>query len=318
MKIFTSLTTLIILALSGLQAHAAKVDKPVAMATPEILESYTLAIPEISGLAWRKNPASGTRELLLVSDREFKLYIIDWSTRHSNFKLQSVDLSFINPFQEKQSQWESVHSDASGRVYILQETPQRILVLSSDLRTLERTITLKNIAIPRHSNSGGEGMLTKTGGHAWIVNEKEPLAIFEYGPTTEKPLGYGAGSRADSGQQLPAGNFVYTALHRWDFDEQSLQLLEDGSSLAEDNNAAIYVLSDQKRTIALLGDSLDITKSTLDIKRYWLLPKNITQPEGLVFDSENRPVVAIDRKVKKKKKKKKNNKPNLFVLSPLN
>ena len=68
-------------------------------------------------------------------------------------------------------------------------------------------------------------------------------------------------------------------------------------------------MNDKKKLIGLIGPSMDQNVGNIDITEYWLLPSALVQPEGMVIDEQNQPVIAIDSKEKAK--------PNLFLLSEM-
>jgi hypothetical protein len=54
---------------------------------------------------------------------------------------------------------------------------------------------------------------------------------------------------------------------------------------------------------------LTYSQTEVSAKKYWKLPKKLKNPEGMVIDSNKQPIIAIDNKD--------DDKPNLFLLSPL-
>jgi hypothetical protein len=276
----------------------------------EVIEEYTLPTVEISGMAWRKDPTTSKRELVLVSDREYSLYIVDWENRKPRFQFRKVDLTNLKSEEDgEQSEWESVFSDESGRVYIVKEEPGRILVLSPDLSRVE-----KRISIPRQSraeNSGAEGLFPLNNGHFIVVNEKEPLRIVELGARGEKPSGYTSSLNIENSGNFPVEKIgaSLASLKTWAPDSETLRNLKDSSGINADFDGNLYLLSDEEKVIALIGDSLTDSQTEVSATKYWKLPKKLKNPEGMVIDSNKQPIIAIDNKD--------DDKPNLFLLSPL-
>lgn len=276
----------------------------------KIVEEYNIPTVELSGMAWRKNPETSKRELVLVSDREYSLYVVDWENRTARFQFRKIDLSHTKTKEDQeQSEWESVFSDESGRVYIVKEEPGRILVLSPDLSGIE-----KRISIPKQSNaenSGAEGLFPLSNGHVIVVNEKDPLKLVELGPQGDKVGGYSSSLSIESSGSFPTEKISasLTSLKTWSPDAETLENLKDSSGINADTDGNLYLLSDEEKTIALIGDTLSDSQNSISASKYWKLPKKLKNPEGMVIDSNRQPIIAIDNKDK--------DKPNLFLLSPL-
>ncbi len=273
-----------------------------------IESSYTLPISEISGMTWRKNPNTHKRELVVVGDRDYQVYIVDWENRKTSLNIKTIDLSHTKTKGDgKQSEWESVFSDDSGRVYILKESPSQILVLNPQLSKVENIIQLPSQL--KEINSGPEGLTLLNNGHLLVVNEKNPLEIIEYGPKSSTALGYKVDFSVERSGSFPNPKSETFPLSRWNLDSHSFKNMEDSSGINTDKNGNLYLLSDQKQSIGLLGSELNPKQKTLGIKKFWKLPKVLKQPEGMVIDDNNQPIIAIDRK--------KINKTNLFHLSKM-
>ena len=279
----------------------------------QLMEEYIVPAIEISGMAWRTNPESMDRELILVSDRDYALYVVDWKNRKPQFRVKKIDLiQFKTETDGEQSEWESVFSDESGRVYIVKENPGSVLILSKDLSKVEHRVSIDRLLSTDKKNSGSEGLFPLKNGHFIVVNEKDPLEIIEFGPSDEKSQGYTSSLNIESRGQFPMGKIKdrYSALHLWTPDSGTLDSLKDSSGINVDSEGRIYLLSDEERKIALLGNELPSAKNTFSATKYWTLPKKLKNPEGMVIDTNNQPIIAIDNK--------KSDKPNLFLLSPLN
>ncbi len=286
-----------------------------------VLESYTLPAVEVSGAAWRTNPETKRRELVIVGDRDHKIYLIDWENRKTAFAPREVDLK---PLETKggidpaQSEWESVFSDETGRLFIVQEHPAQIVVISADLAKIESRFNLKFPPVPQASgtaadtNSGGEGLMPLGNGHILIVKEKDPLQIIEFAPPGQKAAGYRTELSIEKKGFFPVPKtptLEYPAVFSWRFAPEHEALFEDSSGLNVDEKGALYLLSDQRNMIGRIGKKLKKDKALIQIERLWSLPSKIRQPEGMVIDEQDRPIIAVDRKNTKD--------PNLFLLTPL-
>lgn len=289
----------------------AKNEKAPILQALKIQASYTLPALEVSGMAWRTNPTSKARELVLVGDRDHKIYLVEWPVKNNQLKFQEFDLDQFLPKTPVtgQSEWESVFSDESGRIFIIQENPSRILVVSADLKTLEGEITLLG---QEAGNSGGEGLLPLANGHVLVVKEKNPIQVIEYGPEGSAPQGYKPGLSIEQQGRFPLPESFPTRfkpLHTWELIKSHETLLEDSSGLNVDKKGVLYLLGDQRNMIAKIGKKLEVQSKGLRFEKVWSLPSVLKQPEGMVVDDENRPILAIDTK--------NTTKPNLFLLSPL-
>lgn len=277
-----------------------------------VKESYTVPAIEISGMAWRNNPATNKKELVLVSDRNYALYIINWAERKTKFKVNKIDLLALKSKDDgAQSEWESIFCDESGRVFIVKESPAKLIVLSPDLKTIEKTILLNHLLPNQKSNSGAEGLLLLNNGHFLVVNEKDKLEIIEFGPASEKPSGFTPAISMENNGQFPLEKLKekYAVLHSWKPDKNTLKHLKDSSGVNTDHNKRLYLLSDEKETISLIGDQLSSKVQSFSGIRYWKLPRRMKNPEGMVINKNGNPIIAVDIK--------KTDRPNLFVLSDL-
>ncbi len=297
-----------------LSAAAVNAAKSPRISAVRVQESYTLPAVEISGLAWRKNPETKKRELIFVSDRSYKLYVLDWETRKSNFTVREIDLAPTQKNTPPQSQWESVFSDDSGRVFIIKEQPGEILVLSPDLSKTERVIHLSVPEMGGNANSGGEGLVPLKNGHILVVKEKNPLHIIEFSAYANPAEGYKPSLSIEKVGlfPLPAETSEAITLSTsfiWRFEPELEDLFEDASELVTGPQGELYLLGDQKNLIGRLGGTLKLKKDRIKLKQLFSLPSSIKKPEGMVLDDDARPVVAIDSK--------RSDQPNVFVLSPL-
>ena len=291
----------------------------VPSATSEILEKHTIKAQEISGMSWRKDPVTKKTELVLVGDGKFVLYLVDWDSRKAGPKVREIDLKTVDPkFAKGKSEWESVYADSSGRVFILRENPAHVLILSPDLKKIESEFDLKvspefakEISWQAEANSQGEGILPLKNGHILVIKEKRPLRILEFGPAGAKAQGYKAefSIEHEGAFPLPKDAAQFELLAHWKFALEAEETLGDSSGINVDRKGNLYLLSDESGRISEIGSKLEVG-APLAFKKHWILPKGIVQPEGMVIDRDNRPIVAIDNKKAKD--------PNLFVLSPLN
>jgi hypothetical protein len=301
------------LLLATLLAEGAAGSEPGA--TLSILESHRVAASEISGMTWRRDPGSGRLELVLVSDRDHVLRLVDWPQRTDELPVREVDLAPLEAQGAAQSEWESVSSDAAGRLYILQEDPARIVVVSPGLDAIEARIDLEvrakdglDLRWERDANARGEGLLLLKNGHVLVVKEKQPLRVIEFAPPEKPAEGYAAGSAIEPSGEFPRPARL-VAVHAWSFAATAAGAIDDASGINVDADGVLYVLDELRRSIGRVGRTLGTGSREIELRESWRLPPPIEQPEGMVFDAERRPLIAIDRK--------RADEPNLFLLSPL-
>ncbi len=191
--------------------------------------------------------------------------------------------------------------------------------MAADLKKIEATIVLSfddqsapGATPDPDTNSGGEGLLPLANGHFLVVKEKNPLRIIEFASKGTRPSGYKPSLSIESKGSFPLPenrSTPFVPVFTWRFVKDMEALLEDSSGLNVDAKGTLYVLGDQRNLIGKIGNRLKPNKEQLKVSRFWSIPSSIKQPEGMVIDEENRPLIAIDRKNTKE--------PNFFVLSPL-
>lgn len=327
-------------------SHAALADTKISALS--VVESHTLPIVEISGLAWRVDPKTKKRQLVIVSDREHKIFLADWDKRKTGFDLKEIDIDVlektVSPKRETQStpppkkappksaagktpakpevaqsEWESVFSDESGRIFIVKEHPTQVVVLNPELNAIETTIEMKvtsggsaSATWDDDANSKGEGLLPLKNGHMLVVKEKTPLSIIEFGPVGQAASGYEKELAIEGKGLFPLDKLKgagLTAVASWQFSPELDTFLEDSSGINVDPEGTLYLLGDQRNMIVEIGTRLKPSKEKLKAKHLYSIPSVIKQPEGMVINEKRMPIIAIDSK--------KTDKPNLFLLSPL-
>jgi hypothetical protein len=291
----------------------------------KILESYFLDIPEISGMSWRTDPQNKShRQLVLVGDKKNAFYLFDWDHRHLHQNLRKININqLINKQAEinLQGQWEAVFADESGRVFLLQEHPARILVINSALTEIENEISLElspsikaDINWDANPNSQGEGFILLNNGHLLISKEKQPIRLLEFSPLEKKAQGFKpifSLQNFDS-FQIPFNSKLY-ATAMWKLPSDIENKVVDVSEIHLTANGRLFFLSDQGRAIIEINHQISIDQKELNIEKVFLLPKELNKAEGMVMDNDHRPIVAIDAKISKKNGSQK----NIFLLEPI-
>lgn len=263
-------------------------------------------VAEASGLALRRAP--GETELIVIGDRD---HVVAVASLHDGEDLSGLvfehhDVSELFP-EASGSQWEAVDVDGEGRLFLLEEQPGAVHVLSSDLSTRLHTIDLDvsdsvlENDWEEEPNSRGEGLVLGKGGHLIVLKEKRPSLIVEFGPEHDEPLGYWRADRGDGAAvdfPLPAGEFSrFVPLAIWQFRSKVRDLLTDMSELAVGPDGYLHVLSGDARVLARISDDLDPEDSSkLSIDLAWKVPKAVANPEGLVVLRPFEFLIASDDK----------------------
>ena len=260
-----------------------------------ISERYSLPIVELSGLATRTTSAGV--ELFAIGDKDNTLVRALWRDQ------RLIDIEASRPTLSGKGQWEGIATDASGRVYLLRESPSSIVVMSAELDNVVAEFDLEGSEMlpgwSTEENSRGEGLVVLANGHFLIAKEKEPPLLVEFGPAGERPEGV-TRSLLEAAPVLQHRRTL-VPLAVWTVDEA---LATDISDLAISGDA-LFALSDDSRV--LLEFELPLPKRALVSLGRSKLPKEVENPEGLVI-IDGHPVVGIDQKKK--------GEPNLFVLEP--
>jgi hypothetical protein len=284
----------------------------------QIREVYDVPLKEISGLGQRRPRAGGGVQVLAVGDQEFTVVIAELGPEGGRPEFYPVRLEeVIAPGDPSAgSEWEAADGDATGRVFILQESPGKVFVLGPDLDHLLCSIDLSiesgsSLDWFDTPNSQGEGLVLMTNGHLLVAKEKDPPVLMEFGPEGEDPEGVAPELLFTTSEEfpLPSGHReTFTLLEVWDLDSGADEAITDISDVAVGPDDRLYLLSDESRCIARIEPSLSPGRDKLGVTAVWRLPEELVQPEGLVLDRNLNPIVAIDRDEMKE---------NLFVLSSL-
>ncbi len=266
------------------------------------VEKKEIPLREVSGLGARKK--GGRTQYLAIGDADKTLVTFSLS----GTKIQSVESHDIARAVSRSSQWEAVAGDGKGRVFILEEAENRIIVLDEDLGSVIHTIKLDPGF--RDDASGGEGMLLLANGHVLLAKEKDPAALIELAPRGEDAQGYSA-DLALGDKAFPLGRGAtseLTKVHEWSLGASESARFGDISDLAVDEENRILFLSDQGRAIIAIERTLDPSEGRIDAKQIYSLPRSVDKPEGLVI-ANGRPIVAIDQS--------RADKESLFVFNEL-
>lgn len=293
-----------------------------------IEERLELPIKEISG--GDLITGSGGQAVNLISDRKAEVVRLNLKDGHiekvdfKNLMVERFSLCRSEDFEECRklikklvSNWEALSSDASGRLFLLQEHTQSVLVFDSSVRSIERALHFNfGDAFPDmigrgskkfQTNSLGEGLILLKNGHILIAKEQYPVALVEFGPAGSEALGFSPETvlgPADS-FQLPASDsfhLEYKPLASWILSGHSKC---DVSDLDSDAQGRLVILSQTCNGVAVI-EKLDPLEKALVVD-YKRLPDEILNPEALIIAGD-RWLVASD--IPKKRQH------NFYILRP--
>jgi len=285
-----------------------KADSPVDVGSIDIDHGNgAIALPEVSGLALRT--FEGRLQMLAIGDSELAVAIADVpsSVKPSELSFSLHDLGALFSTAPP-SQWEAVAADPAGRLFLLEENPGAVYVVSPDLDSLLHTFDLRvesdgpdwkrELAEDwgAESNSRGEGMALCAQGHLLVLKEKQQPCLVEFAPEGASPAGLSA--PLSEPFSLPASaHSSLVPVRVWEFASSVRDVLPDMSDLFVDGTGRLYIVSGDGRAIGRVRESIDPSDDgKLHLDAAWKLPKEIANPEGLVLLDDEEPWVASDTK----------------------
>jgi len=264
-----------------------------------------IPLSEVSGLALRKY--EGQQELIAIGDSELTIAIafVPSSVKPSELSFTRHDVGDLFP-SSPASQWEAVAADSSGRVFLLEENPGAVYVVSPDLGSLLHTFELRvdddgpdwkrelAEAWDAEANSRGEGLALGEAGHLLVLKEKKDPCVVEFAPEGDAPAGlFTPLSEPFSLPKTQKSTLVPVRV--WEFANSAREVLPDMSDLFVDGNGRLYVVSGDGRAIGRVRESIDPSDDgKLHLDAAWKMPKEIANPEGLVLLDDEEPWVATD------------------------
>ena len=282
-----------------------------------IRQAFDVPLLEISGLGQRPGSPGQGMQVLAVGDEDFTVVSasVESSTSLSDFRTHRLH-DLLGGGEEYGSQWEAADGDSTGRVFILQESPGKVFILSPELDRLLHTIDLSvegsdRLDWEKSPNARGEGLVLLANGHVVVAKEKEPPLLMEFGPEGDEASGIVSDLLLLERRRFPEpaeASSKQAVLTVWDLDGEADARIDDISDIAVGPDERLYLLSDESRCIARVEHQLPAAQRKLSITAVWRLPEEIVQPEGLVLMDDMTPLVAIDRKEPNQ---------NLFLLDPL-
>jgi hypothetical protein len=256
--------------------------------------SYKLPVLEMSGMCLRRE------EVVIVNDNDNLVHFFKVSNLEKPAS-RLIDLKKLKgaPLDLK-GQWEGISCAEDGRLFLLQESPARVLVITKDLKSVHSINKLvlsvkdkKHLNWKSSSNSSGEGILLLAGGNIIIAKEKNPIQLIEFSKNGSKEI-----------------NSSFNAITNWSLPLKYLKKVQDISDIYRHSNKGLYLLSDQSRSIIKISGTLPKKGGDFRIEKIWKLPKRIKKPEGFFIDKKGRAVIIVDSKKIRKK-------GNIFITSKL-
>ena len=294
----------VLLLIGGGIAIALREDSGGRGAQPSFTIEKRLALPlkEISGATMRLGKKG--MELIVVGDRkaELDVFSLDGERREQrSFKsllTNQFSLCRTEDFEECQklikkmtSNWEALTIDGRGRIFLLQEHTQSVVVLNRDMNRVERVLHF-NFAdtfpklIARGSkkfskNALGEGLLLLKNGHILVAKEQYPMALVEFGRRGDKARGLSAATLLgpEESFQDPAGDELQVDLEPLAYWILSGHSKCDISDLDHDAAGQLLVLSQACRQIGLIKQLVPGREAV--VAEYLNLPHEILHPEAL-------------------------------------
>ena len=280
------------------------------MTRSERLDNWEIPLHEISALCVRHDPSGGPPELLVVGDERWAVAAMALAAAGAEPKPTTEVAPAIAagglPTDGK-SEFEGVASDASGRVFLLQEGPARVLVLDRAMAVLQHTITLDVAAEEPEigaswadePNARGEGVLLLREGHMLIAKQRDPVRLIEFGPAGDAPLGYAPGRALADDEDFALADSdasVVEVLATWSLDPAAN--VESINDLAVDIDGSLHLVSSRSRCIGLLDADLTpgedvVAASTVSLDAV-LFKDRKDKAEGLVFTDALGWLVALD------------------------
>ncbi|MCA1705487.1 MAG: hypothetical protein LC808_20410 [Actinobacteria bacterium] len=286
----------------------------------ELKRRFRLPINEVSALCVRRET-----ELLAVGDEEFVIVNAAIGGDGLNNEFNSRQIGDIRDEEVRGgkfgSEWEAIAADGKGRVFIVKESSLTVVVLSRGLGRHVHSIELdvkdgpdeQALELLDDANAGPEGIVLLQGGRLLVAKQKEPALLIEFGsPDAGESSRFEPRAHLSSRFELSKGRRTrLVPLHSWRLYDESKKDLKSANDLAVDHGGRLHAISSLSRSIYELPRRS--VNREMVAKRRWRLPDGMElcrerKAEGLTFDSQGHPIVAIDSKDEKE---------NLFVLTRL-
>ncbi len=281
------------------------------MRDSRLSRSFRIDLDEISALALR-NDGDGRARVLAVGDRDFVVVTATLAQdalhdEHPENVGTLIDEQVADAGSS--SEWEAIAADGAGRVFLVREDAASVVVLDPGLDRHVHTVELACKAGPDEraaellddGNAGPEAILLLRNGHLLVAKQRDPVLLIEFGPERhDAALGFGAGAQLAVEEEFELSGGARSRLfplRSWQLREEDEEEVESLNDLAVDDEGRVLAISSLSRCLYELRSG--VSKDEFEATPRWRLPKSIEpgddrKPEGLTFDREGRPLVAID------------------------
>jgi uncharacterized protein YjiK len=266
-----------------------------------------IPIREVSGLTLRV--AGPDLEVLAIGDHDFELAIgLLKNGAVEEFKVVDLANAVLAEGLElpKESQWEGITADASGRIFVLEENPGHVFIFDAHFQKLLARIELHfhahhpdfaelKEAWEKFPNSRGEGLVLLENGHLLILKEKDPSRLIEFGPHKDVPVGLKPLDRARDFILPDKKSSRMVPLAEWKFSKDSSVAFPDLSELKLDHSGNFWVLSDGGRALGQINGTDQHGHLKIDLRVRLSDTPGLEHPEGLALLEPDIALVACDK-----------------------
>jgi hypothetical protein len=272
----------------------------------------TIPLPEVSGLALGRD-AQGRHAVMAIGDRAATVAWALLAEDVADLEWQTLDLRHAegSRIPEVDPQLEAIAVDGQMGVVLMQESPNRAEFIDGPSRRVRASVSfevpdlaaLADVHVswrdPRCSHT--EGIVLMRRGHALLIKEKDPVALLEFGPAGQEPLGIGPDSWLPDGAawQVGSGDVVLSCLAAWRPDAQLRQASPDLSDAEVGPDGGLLLTGDQARVLVALGRHPPAEApyaGTIRARAAWQLAGIEHKPEGLVVLPGGDVLIACDRR----------------------
>jgi hypothetical protein len=290
------------------------------VATTVVRQSCRIPLEEVSAVCARR--AAAGHELLAIGDDEYAVVVTTLAGTEFG-EATTSDLVDLLPAGTRSagdgSEWEGVATDRDGKVFVLRESSGTVLVFSPGLEELCQTIQLDVsdseepavAAFFDDPNAAAEALVLLPPHDVLVAKQRDPVLFVQFGPLGGESILEGRPplARDPLFEIAPDSRATLVALRHWTMPGHDEHELESVNDLAVDGGGRLHAISSKSRRI----HRLDVREGEVRIEKSWKLAEEIgvskhRRPEGLAFDPDDRPLVALDTKERG---------DNLFLLERL-
>jgi len=271
----------------------------------QLVDRVDLPVVEASGLA--AMAVGDEFRLAVVGDRTSLVAVASYSAADGLSAWQTIDLSELDGWSmpSTDSQLEAIAVDGGHLVAMMREDPPVVLVADTASRHLRCRIALTAppgsplAGLWDDPSSRGEGLVLLRGGRLLVAKEKRPQALVEFSPVGVDARGLSEDDFLGTGESwdAPGKDVAYVATSLWELHGEAGKHFADVSALVVASDRALWLLSDQSRTIGRLplDEALPpVGGAVRAVRDVWRLPKKAKKPEGMAALPDRRLLIALD------------------------